>query len=258
MMTGVPAAPSAGGTRPPLPLRANAQASAPGPASARAAVATRSSAKRDALIFGLVFLLIAGLGGAGYYFFAGNNKLETAANEVRAKLQEAAKLPGQAVDNAKQSMAGAREKEQSRIDAVADGKETPTERGVGSVTPGELQTRLQENTPPPARNVVEASRVAVSPPDNTSPSQPTDENTTSSVASQPPPNASPRFVRYAEALRVSGVFQGNPARALVDGRLVRSGDVIEPNLRISFTGVDSDTKHLILQDATGAQVRVKY
>ena len=72
------------------------------------------------------------------------------------------------------------------------------------------------------------------------------------------PVAGARFVRYAEKMSVSGVFQGNPARALVDGRIVRSGDMIEPVLGIKFVGVDSETKHLILQDASGAQLRVKY
>jgi hypothetical protein len=73
-----------------------------------------------------------------------------------------------------------------------------------------------------------------------------------------PPVPNPRFVRFADALRVSGVFQGSPARALVDGRLIRSGDVIEPNLGVTFVGVDPEAKQLILEDGSGARVRVKY
>jgi hypothetical protein len=76
------------------------------------------------------------------------------------------------------------------------------------------------------------------------------------TATAPAPN--PRFLRYAEALVVSGVFQGEPARALVDGRIIRSGDVIEPMLAVTFLGVDAPAKQLILGDKTGAQVRVKY
>jgi hypothetical protein len=72
------------------------------------------------------------------------------------------------------------------------------------------------------------------------------------------PVPAPRFLRYAEALRVSGVFQGEPARALIDGRVVREGDVLEPGLGVVFHDVDVQTKHLILRDASGAEVRVKY
>jgi hypothetical protein len=220
-------------------------------------VAGRGSAKRDALVFGLAFLVIAGLGGGAYYFLTGDDTLEGATNQVRAKLEEAAQLPGNAIDSAKQSMSGARDKEQTRIDAVAEGQEPPAERGVGNVTPSDLQNRLRESKPPPAsKNVVETAPLP--PPTTTPPAslpQPAAEKPAEPAAAPP---ANPRFVRYTETLRVSGVFQGNPARALVDGRLVRSGDIIEPNLGISFTGIDPDTKHLILQDATGAQVRVKY
>ncbi len=65
-------------------------------------------------------------------------------------------------------------------------------------------------------------------------------------------------MRYAEGLNVSGVFQGTPARALVNGRLIREGDVVDPSLGIRFVGVDAETKHLVLEEASGAQVRVKY
>jgi hypothetical protein len=74
----------------------------------------------------------------------------------------------------------------------------------------------------------------------------------------PPPVASAGFIRFSEAMTVSGVFQGTPARALVNGRLARVGDEIEPSLRIKFVGVDAATKHLILEEGSGAQLRVKY
>ena len=79
-----------------------------------------------------------------------------------------------------------------------------------------------------------------------------------SVAAPKRPEPSARFVRFADALKVSGVFQGTPARALVDGRLVREGEMIDLALGIRFAGVDADTKYLILEDATTAQLRVKY
>jgi len=72
------------------------------------------------------------------------------------------------------------------------------------------------------------------------------------------PQANPRFVRYAEGIRVSGVYQGSPARALIDGRLIRQGELVEPALGIKFADIDVEAKKIILEDASGARVKVKY
>jgi hypothetical protein len=74
----------------------------------------------------------------------------------------------------------------------------------------------------------------------------------------PIPKASARFLRYAEGIRVSGVYQGSPARALIDGRLVRQGEVVEPALGVKFSDIDAEAKQIILEDGSGAQVKVKY
>ena len=57
---------------------------------------------------------------------------------------------------------------------------------------------------------------------------------------------------------MSGVFQGSPARALIDGRIVRQGEVVEPTLGIKFAEIDAEAKQIILEDASGARVKVKY
>jgi hypothetical protein len=59
-------------------------------------------------------------------------------------------------------------------------------------------------------------------------------------------------------MTISGVFQGSPARAFMNGRVVRSGEEIESALGIRLIGVDAVSKHLILEERTGAQLRVKY
>lgn len=263
MTAGVPGAMIGSGTRPPIHLRTDAPPEALDPsklppplpaARARAAVAGVSSARRDAMLFALVFLVIAGVGGGAWFYFSRPDEAAETADGLREKLGEAAKLPGKAVEGAKGAVADAREKEQARIDAVAEGKEAPTERAIGAVSPAELEAKLKEAN----------SSLATEPP--STPVQTETQSVTAYAGEKPqapaepppPPQANARFVRYAEALRVSGVFQGSPARALVDGRLVRSGDVVEPNLGVSFVGVDAETKHLILQDGSGAQVRVKY
>ena len=238
------------GHRVPIHLKAAAPAEAldpsrlsppPLPARAAKAAVNRSHAKRDALVFGFVFLLVVGAGAGAYFYFSRSSPPP-----------EPAPAPGKAV-------ADARQKEQARVDSVVDGKE-PGERAVGNVSPGELQTKLQEKNsavpapsstpvpPPPSGAVVPAVRVEIP------------EPTPAPVPSGPPPvpKASARFVRYAESIRVSGVFQGSPARALIDGRLVRQGEIVEPSLGVKFADIDVEAKQIILEDAAGAQVKVKY
>jgi len=69
---------------------------------------------------------------------------------------------------------------------------------------------------------------------------------------EPPPEPSAAFRDYVTHLKVSGVFQGEPARALINGKMVRLGDVLEPNRKIELYKIDPDAKQLIFRDATGA------
>jgi hypothetical protein len=69
---------------------------------------------------------------------------------------------------------------------------------------------------------------------------------------EPPPPPSEAFKQFVTNMRVSGVFQGEPARALINGKMVRLGDVLEPNRKIELYKIDPDAKQLIFRDATGA------
>ena len=251
--------PGGAGTPPPLPGRVKK--------------AKSHSARRDLLLFALIFLLLAA-GGVGAYFYL--TKPEASAEALagmKEKLEKAAEMPGKAVDNAKESMSKARSAEQDRIDSVIEGRETPETRGIPAASGAELEARLKaaNGATGGTANALSGSRPAsektlnqvsvVAPPASADAGAGVangSAQTTGNPAAPAVPVAGARFVRYAEKLSVSGVFQGNPARALVDGRIVRSGDILEPVLGIKFVGVDSETKHLILQDATGAQLRVKY
>ena len=213
------------------------------------------------MIFVLIFLLVAALGAGTYLYLTKPDASAEALASMKEKLDKAAKIPGKAVENARENMAGARGAEQSRVDNVVEGKETPDKRGVAVPPPAELAEKLRTENPNPK---VETPKPEKSTPPAEIPNKVTaGTEAYSGVGAglnppSPPPVANPRFVHYAEGLNVSGVFQGSPARALVDGRLIRAGELIEPRLGVSFVGVDAETKHLILQDATGAQLRVKY
>lgn len=256
----------AGGTRPPMPLGA-----APAAAAGSKTQPKRPGPKRDLMIFLLLFLLLVAGGVGAYFYFTQPQLANEALQGVKEKLEKAAELPGKAVDNAKENMANARNAEQERMDKIASGEALPEDRALNFRTPDEISEKLNESAssggaakPAPASNA--APKTNTPPKPNVVISEPPKPATGATEAyggaqtqeAEAAPAASARFVRYAEGLSVSGVFQGSPPRALIDGRIIRAGDVIEPMLGVSFVGVDAEKKFLILEDGTGAQVRVKY
>jgi len=71
------------------------------------------------------------------------------------------------------------------------------------------------------------------------------------------PGASADFRARVANLRLSGVFEGEPSRAMIDGRLVRAGEVIDERLGLRFDGLEPG-RRLRFRDATGATVVRKY
>jgi hypothetical protein len=72
------------------------------------------------------------------------------------------------------------------------------------------------------------------------------------------PAASAAFRAFVAGASVGGVFQGHPSRALINGTIVREGDVVESALGISFDRIDSIQKIIYFKDASGAQVSKSY
>lgn len=70
-------------------------------------------------------------------------------------------------------------------------------------------------------------------------------------------NRSP-LAAFADAAKVSGVFQGNPARAMINGRTYRVGALVDAAQGIVFSGIDPQRRELILTDARGESVTKKY
>jgi hypothetical protein len=70
--------------------------------------------------------------------------------------------------------------------------------------------------------------------------------------------ASAPFRSFVANAKVSGVFQGPPTRAMINGRLVRAGELIDAGLAITFTGVDSPRRQLLFQDKSGATVSRRF
>lgn len=70
--------------------------------------------------------------------------------------------------------------------------------------------------------------------------------------------ASPAFRSFVANAKVSGVFQGTPSRAFINGRLARAGETVDGNLGIMFDSVDPERRQLVFKDKSGAIVSRKY
>ncbi len=80
--------------------------------------------------------------------------------------------------------------------------------------------------------------------------------TTESVEAET--EASPAFRSFVADAKISGVFQGTPPRAFINGRLVRLGEVVDSLLGVRFDSIDPKTKNIVFKDSTGATVARRY
>lgn len=70
--------------------------------------------------------------------------------------------------------------------------------------------------------------------------------------------ASPAFRSFVANAKITGVFQGDPPRVYINGRLARAGDNVEPSLGITFDSVDPEKKLIIFKDKGGSTVTRRY
>ncbi|MEY3773332.1 MAG: hypothetical protein RLZZ129_112 [Verrucomicrobiota bacterium] len=160
-------------------------------------------------------------------------------------LNQLAAMPGAMIDNAQNAVTARRDREQDRIDAVAEGEDIPERRFLDTPLPGQLGEKPAE---PAAKPVGTEAQIAPGVRATTwvSPAQ---------IASTA--QASQEFRNYVAGLTISGIFWGTPTRALINGRTYRAGDTIDPVQGIVLLEADSTAKVLIFQDRTGATVSRK-
>jgi hypothetical protein len=163
----------------------------------------------------------------------------TAAAPEQTPTQTTPKLVEKPVSAAGKAIANAR-------DIVAAQEKLEKEQGVTSV--------LEEPAAPIAPKSPAASSQATHAPVTAS-----QQDASSAVTEpEPPPPANEAFKNYIINLRVSGVFQGENARALLNGKMYHLGDTLDPVRKIEFYKIDADAKQLIFRDDTGAIVSRHY
>jgi hypothetical protein len=154
-----------------------------------------------------------------------------AATTVAAKVAAA---PAKLVDGGVDALAQSRAAAQAKVDAAANGEEvTPTP--PPDVVPGA----------PGTQSVLAQASIGSDVKANIT------RLDTSSAASAD-------FRAFVANANIGGVFQGTPSRALINGRIIREGQVVDDTLGISFERIDADKKVIYFKDATGAEVSRDY
>lgn len=141
------------------------------------------------------------------------------------------------------------EREQERVDALAAGRDPDAKPQPAAAKPAPTPVPVMAPPPvaPSAQQVTTESQTEIAP-------NVTATTTTIMAASE----ASPQFKSFVGQMQINGVFQGTPARALINGHTVREGELVEPNLGIYFDHINAETKVIIFRDRSGATVERKY
>jgi hypothetical protein len=66
------------------------------------------------------------------------------------------------------------------------------------------------------------------------------------------------FTEALAAMAINGVFEGEDARAYIDGRLVKVGDIVHRPLGLRLVGIDAPRNELIFTNADGVTFRRTY
>ena len=148
----------------------------------------------------------------------------------QAAADAAAKAAAKLVESGQNAIALQRQAAQAKVDAAASGEE---------VTP----------TPPPDVDTTQSVMAQAS----------IGSDVKANITRIDSSNAaSADFRAFVANADIGGVFQGAHARALINGKIVREGQVLDDALGIIFERIDSDKKVIYFKDATGAEVSKNY
>ena len=134
-------------------------------------------------------------------------------------------------------------KAQSVIDARRNSGQSRD--AVGAITDGETPAAAADKSAVPPQTFATSSTIA-----------PGVSATNDSVSAAA--EASPAFRSFVANAKISGVFQGDPPRVMINGRLARAGDTVEVSLGVTFDSVDPDKKLILFKDKAGAIVTRRY
>jgi hypothetical protein len=148
-------------------------------------------------------------------------------------LSKAAAAPAKAIESGQNAIAARRDAEQAKVDAIASGQEPPAPTPVPTPDGQATKSVMAQS------NISSDVKVNNTPIDTS-------------------PAASTAFQLFVANANIGGVFQGTPARALINGRIIKAGQVVDNELAIIFARIDADKKVIFFKDASGAEVSKEY
>lgn len=78
------------------------------------------------------------------------------------------------------------------------------------------------------------------------------------VAPPPRPEPGANFKAFVVNLKINGVFQGENARAMLNGKMYRLGEVVDSKLGIVFLRLEPEDKRIVFEDSRGAIMSRRY
>lgn len=209
-----------------MSLRPITPPSLPKPEEFRPEKFKRKTKVRDYVIYSVALIIVLGVIGGSVYFFT---RSKTEQDQLRAKLDEAMKEAG-----------------------LGEKEPTPLPQLKAPKLDGLLGEEHAEADAKAAAAQTESKAASVSTYSGGGP------NRILLSDDAKLPKASVAFMQFVEALRVSSVVQGTPAKIMIAGKLFRAGEVIDEQLGVTFVGVDAAKIALILRDRQGAELRLSY
>ena len=155
-------------------------------------------------------------------------------------LNNLAHAPVNAINKAQDTIAARRASEQSRVDGTITGDDPRS--GIVAVPPS--SATVAKPGAPASKTATAVT--ALSP------------GLSATTEVEAGPEASPAFRSFVANAKISGVFQGEPPRAFINGRLARAGETIDATLGVIFERIDPDKKQIVFKDRTGATIARRY
>lgn len=174
---------------------------------------------------------------------------KTAAPEAGAKGQSEPATAGKppipdTMAKLRETAANQRVQEQARVDALAVGAD-PSEKSPRPASGGLPMPPSEKSEPPPVVETAEAP-VSLAP------------GVTALAPGVTVSDASPAFRSFVANVKITGVFQGDTPRAIINGRTLRVGEFVNAAMGISFDSIDAEKKQIVFRDNNGVTVARKY
>jgi hypothetical protein len=197
----------------------------------------RKQPRKKLLLLTAIGVLVLGGAGVAYRFFMAEPPAPPPITKKNAPAPTQAKLPAAATVTPAQNQPQVVNAKEAIAERLANEKEI-----VAALTPG---SKPAEKAAPPPPPVMATEQLAPG-------------VTATTAVSNVEGAASVAFRTWVANARINGVFEGTPARALINGRMVRAGQEVDDTLGITFAGVKADRNLLIFRDRSGATVERRF